>query len=90
VSSWARRTGLRSEPVEELVAQEPELAAAGEPVTRDLAFTHQLPEVLDMDLQQLRGHRRREHGREVSRCRRHLLHDNGVCRIAAPTGRGRR
>ena len=61
--------GLQCQPLEELVAQEPQLAAAGEPVRRHLALTHQPSEVLDVDLEELGSHRRGENGRE-------LVHDS--------------
>ncbi len=79
-------SGLGGEPVEELVPQEAELAATREAVARDLALTHELPEVLDVDLQLLRSHGRGEHGRELSRFGHHLTHDNAIRDTVAPGG----
>jgi hypothetical protein len=65
VQTWALRTGLGRQPLEELVAQEPQLAPAGEPVGRQLPLPDQSPEVLDVHLQQLGGHCRGEDGWEL-------------------------
>lgn len=75
------RAGLRREPLEELVAQEPQLAAAGKAMAGDLPLTNQLAEVLHVDLQELGGHRRSEDGRELGRARRHYANDNAVGRV---------
>jgi hypothetical protein len=58
-------TGLVRKPLEELVAQEPQLAPAGEPVRWQLPLPDQSAEVLDVYLQQLGGHRGGEDGREL-------------------------
>src|SRR5437016_3665665 len=46
-------TGLRTQPLEQLVAVEPHLPPAGEPVARDLAVAHELAQVLDVHVEQL-------------------------------------
>ena len=62
-------TGLHRQPLEQLVAQEAQLSAAGEPVGRQLPVSHQSAEVLDVHLEELGGHRRGEDRRE-------LVHDS--------------
>ena len=56
---------LGCEPLEELVPQESQLTSTGESVARQLPFPNQSAEVLDVHLEQFRGHRRREDGREL-------------------------
>ncbi len=57
--------GQRRQPLEQLVAQEPHLPPAGEAVAGDPPLADHPPQVLDVHLEQLRRHRRGEHGREV-------------------------
>jgi hypothetical protein len=57
--------GLYGQPLEQLVAQESELASAREAVGRELPLSHQPPEVLDVHLEELGGHRRGQDGREL-------------------------
>jgi len=58
-------SGLGRQPLEQLVAQEPQLAAAGKPVGRQLPLPNESAEVFDVHLEQLGGHRRGEDGREL-------------------------
>ena len=62
--------GLGRQPLEELVAQESQLATAGKPVGRHLPLPNQSAEVFDVHLEQLGGHRRGENGRELLHCLR--------------------
>ena len=61
--------GLPGQPLEQLVAEEAQLAPAGKPVGRQLLFSDQPAEVFDVYLEQLRGHGRGEDGRV-------LVHDS--------------
>jgi hypothetical protein len=82
------RARLGGEPLEQLVAQEPQLATPREAVARDLALPHELPEVLDVDLEQLGGHRRGQDRRELAGMSGHPSHDNATCRGTVTALRG--
>jgi hypothetical protein len=56
---------LGRQPLEQLVAQESQLASTGEPVRRQLSLPYESAEVLDVHLEQFGGHRRSEDGREL-------------------------
>jgi hypothetical protein len=58
-------SGLRLEPVEEFIAQEPQLAPTGKAMARDLAVAHELAEVFDVDVEEVGCHCRSEDGREL-------------------------
>jgi hypothetical protein len=66
-------TGLGPEPLEQLVAVEPHLPPAREPVARDLAVAHELAQVLDVHLEQLGSLRGREDRRVTLRPTRFVV-----------------
>src|SRR5262245_5168492 len=67
--------GLSSHPLDQLVTEEPDLPAAGEAVGRHPALTHHSAQVLDVDVEQLGGHRRGEDRRRRRRALQDLARD---------------